>query len=108
AAAFGVLRPRKTAIVLGSIGAIFGPLLLVVNGKDVLGEILSIGGAVVLVFVGDAMEELVAGGLGIAGTLFTSAFIVGHHVTNQGPAIAVLVMGLVLLGGALAAARVVA
>jgi len=105
AGAFGVLRPRKTAIVLGSIGAVFGPLLLAVNGKDVLGEILSIGSAIVLIFMGDAMEELVATGLGIAGTLFTSALIVGRHVTNQGPAIAVLLVGLVLLGAALAAAR---
>ena len=101
----GVLNPRKTAIVLGSVGAIFGPLLLLVGDKDVLGEILSIGSAVVLIFLGDAMEELVAAGLGIAGTLFTSAIIVSHHVTNQGPAVAVLVVGLVLLGGALAAAR---
>src|SRR5438309_2761389 len=101
----GVLNPRKTAIVLGSIGAIFGPLLLLVGDKDVLGEILSIGSAVVLIFLGDAMEELVAAGPGIAGTLFTSAIIVSHHVTNLGPAVAVLVVGLVLLGGALAAAR---
>src|SRR5438093_1240877 len=105
AGAFGVIKPRKTAIVLGSIGAVLGPLLLLINGKDVLGEILSIVSAIVLIFMGDAMAELVAAGLGIAGTLFTSAVIVSRHVTNQGPAIAVVVVGLALLGGALAAAR---
>jgi hypothetical protein len=104
----GLLSPRKTTIVLGSVGAILGPLLLLANGSDVLGEILSIASAIVLVFLGDGIADRAAAGLGIAGTLLVSVIIVGRHVSDQGPAIGVLVLGLVLLAGALLTARAVA
>jgi len=102
---FGVLVPRKTTIVLGSIASIGGPLLLLVNENDVLGELLSFATAAALVIVGTWREELAATGLGIVGLLVASAIIVGDHVKDQGPAIVVLVIGLLLLGGAIMASR---
>jgi len=44
-------------------------------------------------------------GLGIAGTLIVSSTIVGNHVDDEGWAIAVLVVGLLLLGAAIVLAR---
>jgi len=102
---FGILSPPKTTVALGSIAAIVGPLLFLVNGHDVLAEVLSLVVAVLLIGAGDVWSERVAAGLGIAGLLIVSAALVGTNVTEQGAAIAVLLVALVLLGGALFAAQ---
>jgi hypothetical protein len=102
---FGVLGPRKTTVALGSIAAIVGPLLFLANGHDVLAEVLSLVVAVLLIGAGDVWGERVAAGLGIAGLLVVTAVLVTTNVTGQGAAIAVLVVGLVILGGAIVAAR---
>jgi hypothetical protein len=101
----GGFTPRKTTVAVGSAAAILGPLLFLVNGHDVLGEVLSLATAVALVLAGDIWQERVAAGLGIAGTLVVSSTLVSTNVHSQGPAIAVLVVGLVLLGGTILAAR---
>lgn len=105
AGALGVLSPRKTTMAIGSVMGIVGPLLFLVNGRQILGELLSLGTAVVLVAVGGVLAERVAVGVGIAGLLLLSAVIVANHVEDQGPAILVVVIGLLLLGGAIVAAR---
>jgi hypothetical protein len=97
--------PRKTTLVLGSVAAIGGPLLLLTGDSDVLGELLSLATATALLVVGRWLGELAVTGLGIVGLLLVSATIVGNHVEDQGPAIVVLVIGLLLLAGAIAAAR---
>jgi hypothetical protein len=102
---FGILGPRKTTVALGSIAAIVGPLLFLANGHDVLAEVLSLVVAVLLIGAGDVWGERVAAGLGIAGLLIVTAVLVTTNVTGQGAAIAVLVVGLVILGGAILAAR---
>jgi hypothetical protein len=100
-----MLVPRKTILVLGSIAAIGGPLLLLTGDSDVLGELLSLVTGAALVLVGRWLGELAVSGLGIVGLLVVSAIIVGNHVEDQAPAIVVLVIGLLLLAGAIAAAR---
>jgi hypothetical protein len=99
------LVPRKTTLVLGSIAAIGGPLLLLSGDSDVLGELLSLATAAALVLVGRWLGELAVSGLGIVGLLLASAIIVRNHVEDQGPAIVVLLIGLLLLAGAIGAAR---
>jgi hypothetical protein len=101
----GILTPRRTTMVLGSIGAVLGPLLFLATNNDVIGEILAIASAVVLVFIGDVADDRAVKGLAIAGLLIVGTAIVQHHVSDQGPAIAVLVFGLALLAAALATAR---
>jgi hypothetical protein len=106
----GLLLPRRTAYSLGAIGAVLlGPVLIgssfdlfggasgPATGALVLGFVM----AVVLVFVGDATGEGVASGFGIAGIVFHALVLVGQKVNDQGPAIAVLIIGLVVLGAAI-------
>jgi hypothetical protein len=102
---FTLVAPRKTILVLGSIFAVGGPLLLLAGDSEVVGEILSLATAAALVLVGMWLAELAVSGLGIVGLLLASATIVGNHVEDQGPAIAVLLIGLLLLVGAIRAAR---
>jgi hypothetical protein len=102
---FNLATPRKTTVVLGAIFAAGGPLLLLSGDSEVLGEILALITAAALVLLGMWLVELAVSGLGIVGLLLASAIIVGNHVEDQGPAIIVLVIGLLLLAGAIAAAR---
>lgn len=103
----GMLLPRRTAYSLGAIGAVLlGPALIGssfdlfggASGPDTGALLLGFVTAVVLVFVGEAMNENVASGFGIAGILFHPIVLVAEKVNEQGPAIAVLIVGLVLLG----------
>jgi hypothetical protein len=110
AGAAGILLPRRTALSLGAVGAVLlGPVLIGssfnlfggASGPDTVAILLGLVMAVVLVFVGDVMSERVASGFGIAGILFHTLVLVSEKVNDQGPAIAVLVVGLVLLGVAI-------
>jgi hypothetical protein len=110
AAGSGILLPRETSYSLGAIGAVFlGPVLIGssfnlfggASGPDTGAIVLGFAFAVVLVFVGGALSERVASGFGIAGILFHSLVLVSQKVNDQGPALAVLLVGLVLLGGAI-------
>lgn len=105
AGALGVLTPRRTTLAVGSIIAIVGPLFLLPGDTQILGESLSLLTAVGLLAAGAWFGELGMTGIGIAGTLLASSAIVGNHVSGQGAAIAVLVVGLVMVGVAIALAR---
>ena len=105
----GILLPRRTAYSLGAIGAVLlGPVLIGssfdlfggASGPDTGALLLGFVTAVVLVFVGDARNESVAAGFGIAGIILHPLVLVAQKVNEQGPAIAVLIIGLVLLGTA--------
>jgi drug/metabolite transporter (DMT)-like permease len=61
--------------------------------------------AFALLAVGETMGERPPAGLGIAGTLFVTAAIVGDNIHEQGSGIGALVAGLFLLAGALFAIR---
>ena len=101
----GWLMPRRTTLVLGSILALFGPLLFLIGGERIVGEVLSLATAFALMAAGEWIVERSVVGLGIAGTLIVSSTIVGNHVDDEGWAIAVLVVGLLLLGAAIVLAR---
>ncbi|HUG89144.1 MAG TPA: hypothetical protein VMP42_10330 [Actinomycetota bacterium] len=101
----GWLMPRRTTLVLGSILALFGPLLFLIGGERVVGEILSLVTAFALMAAGEWIVERSVVGLGIAGTLIVSSTIVGNHVEDTGWAIVAVVIGLLLLGVAILLAR---
>jgi len=98
-----IVEPRRTGAVLGSIAAIGGPLLF--SDSRVLGDLLAIASAVVVVVLGEVDGDRAVGGVGVAGTLFAASVLIGEHVHSQGAAVLVLLLGLVLMGGAAAAAR---
>lgn len=101
----GWMTPRRTTMAVGSIFALFGPLLFLIGGERIVGELLALATAFALMAVGAWLGELSVTGLGIAGTLIVSSTIVANHVSDEGPAIAVLVLGLLLLGAAILVAR---
>jgi hypothetical protein len=110
AGARDVLTPRRSAIVVGGVIAILSPLFIdfdFVGGGSVslVGEILALLTAFALLAVGETMGERPPAGLGIAGTLFVTAAIVGDNIHEQGSGIGALVAGLFLLAGALFAIR---
>lgn len=101
----GWLTPRRTTLVLGSILALFGPLLFLIGGERIVGEVLSLATAFALMAAGEWIVERSIVGLGIAGTLLVASTIVGNHVEGEGWAIAALAIGLLLLGAAILLAR---
>jgi hypothetical protein len=110
AGARDVLTPRRSAMVVGGVIAILSPLLIdfdFVGGGSVslVGEILALLTAFALLAVGETIGERPPAGLGIAGTLFVTAAIVGDNIHEQGSGIGALVAGLFLLAGALFAIR---
>jgi hypothetical protein len=110
AGARDVLTPRLSAMVVGGVIAILSPLFIdfdFVGGGSVslVGEILALLTAFALLAVGETMGERPPAGLGIAGTLFVTAAIVGDNIHEQGSGIGALVAGLFLLAGALFAIR---
>jgi len=104
---FGVLTPKRTTLAVGSVIAVLGPLFLLQSDTQILGEVLSLLTAVALLAAGAWFGELGMSGIGIAGILVASSAIVANHVGEQGPAIAVLVIGLVMVGVAIVLARTV-
>ncbi|HEX6263597.1 MAG TPA: hypothetical protein VF097_12195 [Actinomycetota bacterium] len=101
----GWLGPRRTALAVGSILALIGPFFFLIGGEEIVGEILALATAFALMVLGSWVEDRGVAGLGIAGTLIVASTIVANHVEDQGPAIAVLVVGLLLLGAAILVAR---
>ena len=91
--------------MVGSILALFGPLLFLIGGERIVGEILSLATAFALMAAGESIVERSVVGLGIAGTLIVSSTIVGNHVEDTGWAIVAVVIGLLLLGAAILLAR---
>ena len=105
AGGFGLLAPRTTTLATGSVIAVLGPLFLLQTGERELGEFLSLVTAIVLLGAGAWVGERGVSGIGIAGILVASSAIVGNHVDEQGPAIAVLLIGLAMVGAAIVLAR---
>jgi signal transduction histidine kinase len=100
AGAKGWLTPRRSAIVLGSLAAIGGSLLVevsVLDGLATIGIVLSLLTAAVVVLVGERCELVAVTGVGIAGVLVGAIALVGTHVDELGAGLAVLVVGLAML-----------
>lgn len=105
AGALGVLKPRRTTLAVGSIIAVLGPLFLLQSDTRALGEFLSLLTAVALLAAGAWFGELAVSGIGIAGILLSATTIVANHIDEQGPAIVVILIGLVMVGVAIVLAR---
>ncbi|MGH2692376.1 MAG: hypothetical protein ACRDHM_07705 [Actinomycetota bacterium] len=105
AGALGLLTPRRTTLAVGSVIAVVGPLFLLQGDTQILGELLALVTAVGLLAAGAWFGELGMTGIGIAGILVAASTIVADHVQEQGPAIAVLLIGLVMVGVAIILAR---
>jgi hypothetical protein len=105
AGALGVVTPRRTTLAVGSIIAVLGPLFLLQSDTRELGEFLSLLTAVGLLAAGAWFGELAVSGIGIAGILLSATTIVANHIDEQGPAIVVILIGLVMVGVAIILAR---
>lgn len=101
----GWLAPRRTTLVVGSILALLGPLLFLIGGERIVGELLALATAFALMAAGEWLGERGVTGLGIAGTLIVASTIVANHVEGEGWAVGALILGLLLLGGAILFAR---
>jgi hypothetical protein len=105
AGGLGVLTPRRTTLAVGSIIAVLGPLFLLQSDTREFGEFLSLLTAVALLAAGAWFGENGVSGIGIAGILIAASTIVANHVGEQGAAIVVLVLGLVMVVVAIVLAR---
>lgn len=105
AGALGLLTPRRTTLAAGAIIATLGPLFLLQGDGLILGEVLSLLTAVALLTAGSWFGEPGMAGIGIAGILLACSIIVANHIKEQGPAIVAVVVGLILVGVAIALAR---
>ncbi|MEX0984128.1 MAG: hypothetical protein WD096_03665 [Actinomycetota bacterium] len=108
---WGAARPRRTAMVLGSLALIAGVTLATI---DVVGLALSGGNAsdvtlialvatsVLVVFAGERAGIVAVFGIGIIGMIAGIAALVGEHVEGDVGGVIVVVAGVVLLGATIA------
>lgn len=108
----GLLRPTRTGLVLGTLTAILAPYLLAIRGSFppettiTVAAVWSFATAALALALGSLRGDRAAQGIGIAGVIVAAAVIVGNNVSDSDAAqIVALVVGLVLLGGALLAIR---
>ena len=102
--ALGLLVPRKTAFVTGTIFAILGPLFLAAS-ESFGGPLLALLTSAALLFVGTWMGERAVAGLAVVGILLAVAVMVATNVSDRGAGIAVVVLGAAVLGAAVLVAR---
>jgi hypothetical protein len=109
----GVVKPKRTALVLGALGAILGALVVGVSvdifggGVDAdLGVWLALAASALVLVVGDLTDERAASGIGIAGTLIFTAIVVDNNVHRQSLGVAVLVLGLAMLAATVVLSRI--
>jgi hypothetical protein len=101
----GIVRPPRTARVLGAVVAIIATIEMFAASFGLALTLVSVTSLVVLA-VGDRTDDRAIGGLGIVGVLLASSVGVGRaSVDSEGAAVAAIVVGLLLLAGAIAAIR---
>jgi len=99
----GLIQPSRTAMVLGTIAAIVGPLLF--TQSRIVGEILALATAVGVLWLGERRADRALGGLGIVGILAVVVVVVVEHLADStGGTIGALMVGVLLLVGALSVA----
>jgi hypothetical protein len=105
-----IVHPKRTMMVLGALAFLLGVNVLVGDTGSVYGLGASTGvgtsvalliASVILVFVGDRAEVLAVIGIGIFGSLTSVTQLVSANVHGTGPALVVLVAGLLVVGGGL-------
>lgn len=100
-----IVQPPRTARVLGAVVALLATLEMFSPSYALAITLISLT-SLVLLAVGDRKDDRAVAGLGIVGVLVASSVGVGRAVVNsEGAAAAAIVIGLVLLGGAIAMVR---
>jgi hypothetical protein len=110
-----IVKPKRTALVLGALGAIIGSFVVGVSldvfggGLDTdLGIWLGLGTSALVLLAGDLAGERAPSGVGIAGTLIFTALVVDNTVHRQSLGVAVLILGLVMLAATVVLSRMFA
>ena len=100
-----IVRPVRTARVLGAVVALIGSLELFSSSYS-LAITLTAVTSLVLLGVGNRKDDRAVGGLGIVGILIATAVEVAHIVgQSKGDAYVAIAIGLALLGVAIVAVR---
>lgn len=101
--------PVRTAMVLGSLwligGALFVDVDLLDAGPTSLALALSFAASVAVLVVGNLWDDRGVSGVGIAGVLLLGTALVGDLVSETGPAIAVIAVGVVLVAAGVVLSR---
>ena len=100
----GMLRPRGTALVLGSVGLLLSPLLLTNDAG--LAEFLVLLSACGLIAISGVVDDWAVAAIGIVGLLFDAAEITRRHFSSTNAAsLTSFFVGIVLLAGAIVGIR---
>lgn len=105
---FGLLKPRTTALVLGSIAMIAGAFFLeaeIIGGASDLGVGTALAFSLGVLLIGDQIGVRAVAGVGIVGALAATSALVSSNVHTRSSGIVVLVAGVVMLGAAVAVVR---
>jgi hypothetical protein len=106
---FGVLRPKRTAMVLGSIaiigGALFVDVDLLRQAPSDLSLWLALAASVGVLLVGDFTADRAVSGIGLVGLVGTVAEIVHRTVADRSTAVGLVVLGTVALASCVVLAR---
>jgi len=107
--AFDLLRPRRTAMVVGSVAIIIGALFVDVDvfrqAPSDLSWWLALSASVGVLLVGDFVADRAVSGIGIVGLIGAVAEIVHRTVTDRSTAVALVVLGTVALASCAILAR---
>ena len=107
----GIIRPGRTAVVLGTITVLVSPLALAVQGSPsesvaTVIELWILATSVACMIVGTWIGDRAVQGLAIVGLLVGVAALAGDQLGgSQGGSIAAVVVGIALLAGAIWAIR---
>jgi len=106
---FGFARPKRTAMVLGSIAIIGGTLFVDVDvlrqAPSDLSLWLALAASVAVLLVGDFVADRAISGIGIAGLAGAVAEIVHRTVVDRSTAVALVALGTVALVSCVILAR---
>lgn len=103
----GLVGPRRTSEVLGSLALLTGPAVLDVEavGPGDWGLWLGLGLSVALIVAGSALARNVLLGIGAAGMVLFLGMVAGEYWSDLGAPLAILLVGLGLVAAAVLVAR---
>ena len=103
----GLVGPRRTSEVLGSLVLLSGPAVLDVEavGPGDWGLWLGLGLSVALIVAGSALARNVLLGIGAAGMVLFLGMVAGEYWSDLGAPLAILLVGLALVAAAVLVAR---
>jgi hypothetical protein len=102
----GVIVPRRTALVLGTVSALLAPVYLLRTGSSIGGEVLGFITAIALFVAGGRFGDRAVEGLAIVGLAVISSVVVAEHLRDpEELALVALLVGLGLLAVAVWLAR---